>query len=617
MCGIAGYAGPTPNDPECLTRMLAPLIPRGPDEEGRFQIPGVSLGMRRLSVIDVAGGQQPVRHGATGVTLVYNGELYNHTELRDQLQKKGHQFHSQSDTEVLLSCYMEYGLGCVDHLNGMFAAAIWDPRENQLILLRDHLGQKPLYYWHDGEHFVFGSDLRALAAHPHFPEDLDPEALTGYLLLRHVPAPRTLYKGVRVLPPGHLLIRNQDGSIRQEAYWQPRFQPDHTMDLAAAVAQFKELWPRVIERHLISDVPLGAFLSGGIDSSLVVAQAAQKTAQFKTFSIAFKEQAFDETNHAREVAQLFGTDHEVFHFESATLSQLLSGWGAAYDQPFSDPALFPTLMLAQETRRQVTVALTGDGADELFAGYQRYRSTVLGRQLLAIPGPIRQGAAGVLSALTPLLSAASPSRRYLDAVARRLKLVEPDLDQEYQRQFYSFDDETLAAIMPHPAQLPAPPIDQNHPAGLLAALLTRDLQGWLPDQMLVKTDRATMAHSLEARLPFLDREVVELAQRIPPKLHWGKKNIKNVLRQAAEEILPPHLAQRPKHGFGVPVDRWLRENREQVEALLSQGAQSYGEFLDPAGIQNVWQAHRSNRQNHGERLLNLLILFAWNRGSPA
>lgn len=612
MCGIAGWLGPgAGTDPSALDRMLETLRLRGPDEAGRFEAPGVALGMRRLAILDLVGGGQPRLDPITGTRLFYNGELYNHRDLRRELESLGHRPRGNSDSEVLLHAWLAWGEDCLPRLNGMFAFAVWQPAERRLYLARDRLGQKPLHYWHDGKStddtLLFGSELRTLLAHPAAPRDIDPIALAEYLRLRHVPGPLTMIRGIRQLPPGALLTWRPDVPPAIGRWWQPQFRPDPRLDLAAAVEEFEALWPAVIRRHLISDVPIGAFVSGGIDSGLVAAEAARQMPGFKTFSISFRDSAFDETPHALATARALGCAHEVFPFD-ADFATLLEEWVRAYDQPFADPAAFPSLILARETRRRVTVALTGDGGDELFAGYQRYRSTLLGRRLTAIPTPLRRlGAATLALAARPLPSHA-PSRRWLDAVARRLRLIQPDAAREYISQFWTWEQSQLQRLL---SIAPAPPRPTLPSGDLLAAMMTYDLGHWLPDQMLVKMDRATMAHSLEARLPFLDNTLVDLAFRIPAHAHIGSLKLKRVLRAAAARKLPLYLASRPKRGFAVPIDQMLRDNAQSVDDLLSTIASRWPHLFQIDIVIKIWSDHNNGKSNHGERLLALLLFSLW------
>ena len=615
MCGIAGYtsnsANNTPHDEQILSDMLARIYWRGPDSEGRFLSPQIALGMRRLAILDIEGGNQPFQDPVSGVTLVFNGEIYNYLELGASLRKKGYKIRSHCDTEVLLHSYLEYGQAFVDQLNGMFAIAVWDPRQKILLLARDHLGQKPLYYWTKGNELVFGSDLRSILAHPSTPDTLNKAALTDFLRYRHIPANSCIIKDIQQLPAGHLFIHQLDKESQQLCYWQPDFVPNPELDAINAIELFNQQWPKAVQRHLHSEVPLGAFLSGGIDSCLVVKEAVKLSPKLKTFSISFSDSAYDETVYAQQTAHMFGCEHHVIPFK-ASLEPLLKEWLQAYDQPFSDPACFPMLILAREARREVTVALTGDGGDELFAGYQRYRSAQLSRKLTRLPRPIRQHCAGAISAMGSLLPSHLSQRRLIDAVARRLALVQDDASDEYLQQFWCFNEQQLSDILAFPPTTSLKPVlKQTSPRLFVENMLKHDLENWLPDQMLVKIDRATMAHSLETRSPFLDRQIVELALQIPSKTHFQAGDTKHILRTTAAQQLPPSISRRPKQGFAVPVDRMLRNNSDYISDLFNSELPRHETLFNTNGILQYWKEHQRGLHNHGERLLSLIIFLNW------
>lgn len=613
MCGIAGWLGPgAGSDPGPLDRMLATLNLRGPDQEGRYEAAGVALGMRRLAVLDFSGGRQPLVDQETGARLFYNGELYNHRALRSELSALGRTFEGSSDSEVLLQAWHAWGEDCLQRLNGMFAFALWQPATRTLFLARDRLGQKPLYYWSDARSgdrstFLFGSELRTLLAHPRAPQGIDRSALAEYLRLRYVPCPLTIISGIAQLPPASLLTWRAATGYRIRSWWRPTRRPDPRIDLQSAAEEFDGLWPAVIRRHLISDVPVGAFVSGGIDSGLVAAEAARQRPDFRTFSISFRDPAFDETRHALATAEALGCRHQVFAFDDP-FETLLEEWVRAYDQPFADPAAFPTLVLARESRQGVTVALTGDGGDELFVGYQRYRSTLLARRLIRLPKVVRRSVAAALGLGARTLPASSHLHRRMMSMRRRLDLIQPDVMQEYIKQFALWEPTFLDPLLAVSAKSPEL---ASSSADSLSAMLDFDLNHWLPDQMLMKTDRATMAYSLEARLPFLDNEIVDLALRIPLSVHLRGRQLKRVLRKAAARHLPERLTKRPKQGFGVPVDRLLRDNRRLVEQHLFDHLPQHSDLFKPAFAEQLWQEHVHGQANHGERLLALLLFLLW------
>lgn len=613
MCGICGYISKQQASPEQhqyeLSGMLDMIYNRGPDDVGSYHKHPAHIGMRRLAIIDIQGGHQPLIDQSSEVSLVYNGELYNYRELKQSLIESDYPFHTKSDTEVLLQSFLKYRHDCWPQFNGMFAVALWEPRTQTLTLARDRFGQKPLYYIQLPGFFAFASDIRSLLAHPAIPFELEQDMIPRYLQQRHVAGPNTLIKHIKQVAPGHYLTLNSAHEISLDRYWSPEFNPDQEMTINEFENQFNAIWPNAIDRHLLSDVPVGGFLSGGIDSSLIAQQASKLKSDFKTLSIGFDDPAFDESQWAQQIATLCGSEHHVFQF-TGTLSSMLKLWGKAYDQPFSDPASFPLLLLCQHARKQMTVALSGDGADELFAGYQRYKSLLLSSSIRKLPTPLRSAGNSVLKILARLLPAQHKARRYLDAVSRRLSLINGDIYQEYIKQFNLFDDDTLTNILVQENFKHSASLKPQYNA-IIPNLLKHDLTHWLPDQMLVKTDRASMAVSLETRLPFLDNEIVDLALRTPHKLLIRNKQLKFALRSVASRTLPVSISQRAKHGFQVPVDQWLRDEADWVQDIIHSGLNRTQGLFKSAYIQNILQQHFTLKHNHGEPILTLLLFFVW------
>ena len=615
MCGICGFISKQQASPEQhqhdLGDMLDKIYNRGPDDIGSYHKPPAHIGMRRLAIIDIQGGHQPLIDQPSGISLVYNGELYNYRELKQSLVKNNNQFYTESDTEVLLQSFLKYKQDCWTQFNGMFAVALWEPKTQVLTLARDRFGQKPLYYIQLPGFFAFASDIRSLLAHPSIPFELDNKLIPHYLQQRHVPGPNTLIKHIKQLAPGHYLTLNSVHEISIRRYWSPEFVPDQEMTINDFESQFNQIWPKAIDRHLLSDVPVGGFLSGGIDSSLIAQQASKLKSDFKTLSIGFDDPAFDESHWTQQIATLCGCEHQVFQF-SGTLSSMLELWGKAYDQPFSDPASFPLLLLCQQARKQMTVALSGDGADELFAGYQRYKSLLLSAKIRKFPKPLRAAGNSVLKTLSRLLPAQHKARRYLDAVSRRLSLVDGDIYHEYLKQFNLFDDEALTNILVKENFKHTASLDTKYPS-ILPNLLEHDLTHWLPDQMLVKTDRASMGVSLETRLPFLDNDIVDLALRTPHKLLIRDKQLKFALRSVASHTLPVAISQRAKHGFTVPVDQWLRDEADWVQDMIGSGLNQTQGLFKSTHVQLMLEQHFGLRHNHGEPILTLLLFFVWHK----
>lgn len=621
MCGICGYAGSLVSErndsPEIIRNMLHSLYFRGPDDENFFRNSNVVLGIRRLAVIDPHGGRQPFTSEDGKVVIVYNGEVYNHPQLRSELTKSGYTFSSNSDTEVVLKAYLAYGDEFVNHLNGMFAIAIWDNRKNRLLLARDHFGQKPLYYAIHKDSLLFASDLRTVLKHPAFEPDIDRTSLANYLTLRHVPCPDTIVQNIKQLPPAALLIRKEDGDITLSRYWSPVWRPDPKITISKAVEEFTRIWSDVVKRHLISDMPLGAFLSGGIDSSLIVAEMMRLAGSAKTFSISFTDKNFDETPYALEVAKICSSDHTVIPFHDFSLLNLLEEAVRAYDQPFSDPAMFPTLILSKETSRHVTVSLTGDGGDELFCGYQRYYSTLLSRYISLLPLSVRNVVIHALNQLATAIPNTIAFRRIVNAASRRIDIIHPDVRIEYINQFQIYKESELHKILSFKSEGGINKIENKSGHGLLSDMLLFDLLNWLPNQMLYKVDRASMAYSLETRLPFLDMAIVDLALRIPAETHISLFSLKRVLRRAALQIFPKKLINRRKHGFLVPVDHWLRKESQLVEDILYSGLDRNKDLLCKQSVKLLWADHKCGKENYGERLLAIIMFFCWQQANKS
>ena len=619
MCGIAGQLRPAGErvSPELAARMCAALRHRGPDARGIFRDDRAFLGIQRLRVIDLSTGDQPVFNEDRSVAVVLNGEIYNFAELRRGLRARGHRFATQGDTEVIAHLYEEHGADCVLHLHGMFAFALWDGRRRQLLIARDRIGKKPLVYaLHDGV-LSFASEMAALLEDRAIPRDVDHVALDRYLALGYVPAPLTALRAVRKLPPAHRLVM-RDGAVSVDRYWAL----DYSRKLDDAPVE--ELCERIREalrvatrRRMISDVPLGAFLSGGIDSSAVVAAMAEASAEpVRTFSIGFDHAAFDELPHARRIARQFGTVHEEFEVRAdavAVVPRIVRHHG----EPFADPSAIPSFYLADMTRRHVTVALNGDGGDESFGGYERYRAVALARALERVPRPAlglaARGARALPSGRTEMRSPAFRAARFLetaalDPAARYGRLMEL-FPAALRRELWA--DEVLAQLgAPAPAaELLGPPRAPG-----IRGLQLLDLETYLPGDLLVKADLASMAASLELRAPLLDHEVVELGLSLPDRLKASRTRGKLALRRAFAAELPPQVLDAPKRGFGVPIARWLREDLRELarDALLDDAARARGWFR-PGAVERLLREHADGVVDHGARLWALLMLELWQR----
>ncbi|MEB3220469.1 MAG: asparagine synthase (glutamine-hydrolyzing) [Candidatus Sericytochromatia bacterium] len=639
MCGIAGLLGP-PDAAAALTaaatHMSAALAHRGPDAAGTWvdEAAGVALGHRRLAIVDLTPtGAQPMASASGRLVVTFNGELYNFLALREQLAGLGHAFRGRSDTEVLLAALEQWGLpGTLPRLVGMFAFACWDRESQALWLARDRSGEKPLYYGRAGATLLFGSELKALRAHPAFQGGVDREALAAFLQRSHVPSPRTIHPGVHKLPPGtSLVVRHGEPLGEPTPYWSPveaareaRAQPWSGTDEEATDA-VEALLREVVAGQMLADVPLGAFLSGGIDSSLLVAlMQALSPVPVKTFTIGFAEGAYDESAHARAVAGHLGTDHTAWIVRPSDTLAVIPELPRLYDEPFADSSQLPTHLVATLARRQVKVALSGDGGDEVFGGYNRHvwgprvwrqlapvppwlRATAA-RLTLAVPPSAWDGLAAGLSALWPRLAVRLPGDKVHKA-ARLLAATGPE--DLYDRLLTHWPQ--AYRLVPGAGAWP----ERHPPAGVEAfsvadQFLLRDHATYLPDDILVKVDRATMAVSLESRAPYLDHRLFELAWRLPPHLRIQGREGKVVLRRLLARHLPPALFERPKMGFGVPIGAWLRGPlREWAEDLLAPDRLASDGLLDPAPIRARWAAHLAGRLNAEHELWNVLMFQAW------
>jgi len=591
---------------------------RGPDDDGFYFNGHAGLGMRRLSIIDVAGGHQPIHNQDRTAWIVFNGEIYNYRELREKLEKLGHTFYTNSDTEAIVHTYDQYGADCPKHLRGMFAFAIWDERTEELFVARDRVGKKPLLYAQVNGQFIFGSEFSALLQHPAISRDVDTEALHHYLSFMCVPAPLTAYRAIRKLEPGHSL-RWRKGEIRIERYWQPDFSRKLKIDEQEAGEEAIRVIRDAVQVRLMSEVPLGAFLSGGIDSSAVVALMSEVSAEpVKTFSIGFEEQDFSELHHARRVAEHVGADHHEFIVRPDAL-EVLPTLVEHYGEPYADSSAIPTYYVARETRKHVTVALNGDGGDESFAGYERYAAMRLAERYHRIPALLRESVVRQAIELIPS-SATSRSRvrdvkRFLGAaslpkVERYLRWVSV-FDANAKRELYS------SSFMHETQNLSAtgildPWFAQANGSGIVDAALLADMMTYLPNDLLVKVDIATMAVSLEARSPFLDHKVIEFAASLPEKYKLRGLTTKYLLKRVLKRLLPQENLDRKKMGFGVPIGHWFRGQLQPFlrETILSQKALKRGLFK-PEAVKQMVELHTRAERDYSHQLWTLLMLELW------
>ena len=580
---------------------------RGPDDSGYHVAPGVAIGMRRLSIIDVAGGHQPMTNEDGTVHVVFNGEIYNYQSLRARLLAGRHRLTTSSDTETLVHLYEDHGAGLARELRGMFGFAIWDDRRRRLLVARDRLGIKPLYYWPTRDGVAFASELRALVTLPEFPRTIDPDAVVDYMAVGYVPEPRTIFAGVHKLLPGHLLEWTRDAGVRTERYWSPAVAENTRITEQEAVEETRRLLDESVRIHLLSEVPLGAFLSGGIDSSGVVATMARISERpVRTFSIGFAEREFDESEHAAEVASALGTEHTqlVVRPDAELLFEQVA---RALDEPFADPSALPTFLVSYLARRDVTVALSGDGGDELFGGYTRYFELNGARSLPPIARSVLRNVALRLPHATygrnRLLSLGRTMRgRYAGTVALPLREAEGGLLREdVARRAVPFD-KTLDRWF-----------TDGSSRDFITQLMIVDVQSYLPGDILTEVDRMSMAHSLEARVPLLDHEIAEFALSLPPSLKFRDGVGKWVLRRALGDRVPDEVFRRPKQGFDVPLRDWFRGPLAHRLAALSDRSSAVYDFVEPRAVERIVQEHRVGRRDHARTIWRLVMFDQWSR----
>jgi len=605
-------------DQELVRRMCGAIRHRGPDDEGFYFQGPVALGMRRLSIIDLQSGKQPIHNQDRTAWIVFNGEIYNYRELREKLEKLGHTFYTNSDTEAIVHAYDRYGSDCPKHLRGMFAFAIWDGRSRELFIARDRVGKKPLLYAQLEGEFVFGSEFTALLLHPGISRDIEPEALHHYLSFMCVPAPLTAYRAIRKLEPGHSL-RLSKGEIRIERYWQPDFSQKLKITEEEAGAQAIEILRDSVRVRLMSEVPLGAFLSGGIDSSAVVALMSEESSgPVKTFSIGFEEQDFSELHHARRVAEHVGADHHEFIVRPDAL-EVLPTLIEHYGEPYADSSAIPTYYVARETRRHVTVALNGDGGDEGFAGYERYVAMSLAERYNKFPALLRSSVIDQAIKMLPTSetrrSRVRDAKRFFQAAAlarvdRYMRWISV-FDSDAKSELYSdgFRHETRFT---HSSALLEPWFAQANGAGVVDAALLADTMTYLPNDLLVKVDIASMAVSLEARSPFLDHKVLEFAASLPEKLKLRRLTTKYLLKRVLRKLLPSENLERRKMGFGVPIGHWFRGKLEPFlrETILSDKALKRGLFK-PEVVKRLVELHVRSERDYSHQLWTLLMRELW------
>jgi asparagine synthase (glutamine-hydrolysing) len=624
MCGIAGFVVPNPQSPTAeraalLQRMCRRIIHRGPDDQG-FLVEGrAAIGMRRLSIIDVSGGRQPISGCQGKVTIVFNGEIYNYKELQTKLEARGHRFQTHSDTEAIVHAYEEYGAACVEHLRGMFAFALWDSINETLFLARDRVGKKPLYFTLTPMGtLVFGSELKSLLEHPEVNRKIDLEAMDAYMALGYVPDPLCIFNGISKLPPGHH-VSFENGHIKVTEYWDFPFttdEPSSTRSAEDYLEELRFLLDEAVRVRLMSEVPLGAFLSGGVDSSAVVGFMAQHLDQpVKTFSIGFNEDSFNELKYARITAQHFGTDHHEF-VVTPDVCHIVDELAWHFDEPFADPSAIPTYMVSKLAREHVTVALSGDGGDELFAGYPRYVIDQQRSIYAHLPRVVRRT---LMEPLSQLLPHGAWGRNYLHNVA-----LDP-LDRYFdsmslftrpnKRALYSTD---LCAQLAPKGDVAAATFHllggRVRKGSTLDTLLYVDNKTYLPGDILTKVDRMSMAVSLEVRAPLVDHKLIEFVARIPASLKLHGTQTKHIFKRAVRGLVPDEMLNRPKQGFGLPLQQWInQELQDYIRGVMTERRTLERGYFNQDYINLLFAEHSRERRDHGAQLWSLFMLEQWHR----
>ncbi len=620
MCGICGQLASDPArgaDSDLLRRLNMTIRHRGPDSEGYHVKGTVGLAISRLAIIDVAGGQQPITNEDGSIIVVFNGEIYNFRELRTELENLGHRFRTRSDTEIIVHGYEQWGDAALPHFNGMFAIALWDEPRQRLLLARDRMGKKPLY-WHWSKHgLLWGSEAKAVLAAPWVERRVNPVALHHYLTLQYVPDPLTIFDGMNRLPAAHKLVVERGGEPQVSRWWQLEFEPKWQIDDTEAIEQTRKFLAAAVERRLISEVPLGAFLSGGIDSSTIVALMAERSSKpVQTFSIGFEEERYSETPYARQVADRYHTDHHEFVFRAEDLIRVIDESVSAFDEPLADPAALPLLELSRQARQSVTVALCGDGGDETLAGYRRYAVDGLLRPYSALPAWLTQRAVPAMMRHVPEPTWIPEDRNPITGLKRlgQFSKTTPKASLVRWGSYFS-QEEKLSLytecwrdkfLQTDSADWLSGAYDEAHASSLLDRTLYADHVTYLSGDLLPKTDRMTMAHSLEGRSPFLDVEWVEWTARLPERFKVRRMAGKWLLKAAFGEMLPPAICARGKQGFGVPIGHWFKNELHHWARDRLLDNRSLSQWFRQAEMARLLNEHDSGKANHGKKLWALL-----------
>jgi asparagine synthase (glutamine-hydrolysing) len=604
-------------DRRLLEKVNGAMVHRGPDGEGFYFAPGVGLAMRRLAIIDLNTGDQPIPNEDESLWIVFNGEIFNFHALRDDLEKRGHQFRTKTDTECILHLYEEHGDDCVHHLRGQFAFAIWDQGVEHLLIARDRLGQKPLYYTLQEGSLIFSSELSSLLVAYTGRLDVDTSAIDAYLSLQYIPEPLTPYQGIYKLPAAHTLTFDR-AALKIQPYWKLSYEPKHQVSEGVLIEELRELLAEAVRIRMISDVPLGAHLSGGIDSSIVVALMAEtSTQQVKTFSVGFEETAFSELPYARQVAERYATDHHEFTLKFGDIPETLEQLITYFGEPFADPSAIPLYHLSRLTREFVTVALNGDGGDEAFAGYQRYWLDPWANRYAQLPKFVTRGLIPGIIGLLPDKGDRPVGGSLVNGLKRLDQVTRVDPRASILRWGSYFSPQWKARLWREDLVDKAEQYLVDHFVSARAdhfmdRTLSTDINTYLPGDLLVKADRMTMANSLEGRSPFLDHKLAEWAARLPVHLKVKGGTGKYLLRKAFANKMPPTVGQRAKQGFGIPVGAWFRGPLAGwAEDALLTGDSVLNSWFNPVALKTILEEHCAGQQDHGKRIYALVMLSLW------
>lgn len=620
MCGIAGFTqfGSSPGDKQTLIEMGNAIAHRGPDANGEYLDNEVGLCHRRLSIIDLSSaGNQPMFSHDEKLVIVFNGEIYNFQELRSELQAKGHIFNTKTDTEVILALYEYEGTNLLSKINGMFAFALWDKEKKTLFIARDRIGKKPLYYYNDGTHFLFGSEIKALLKSSVVRKEIRPDALYDFFTYQYIPDPKTIFKNMYKLEPGHWMTINCDG-IKKEKYWDVSFKNISSKSEQELTDELFDITQKCVNRRMISDVPLGAFLSGGIDSSGVVGMMASNDSKpVTTCSIGFDSKKFDEVEYASIVANKFKTDHHEFTV-SNNVESSLEHIASFFDEPFADQSLVPTFFVSELARQKVTVALAGDGGDEVFAGYEKYATDHMENKLRNyFPSVIRTK---LFPPLAKLLSMGNNTILQRGSNLLHSLSVDPGYGFFISNSFFSdtlwksvINDKTKQMLDGyHPSSITTQHYDNADTDDHLSKIMYADMKTYLPGDILVKVDRMSMANSLEVRAPLLDYELIEFAATIPSSLKFKQGEKKHILKECFKKILPDEILYRKKMGFSVPLAHWLRhEIKELAETRLFNAKGGIADFFHIDAVRKIWDLHQAEKHDYSTQLWSFLMFQMW------